>query len=157
VSSGDVGELLGEEYVKSRVREVLDNIVFKMDGVVKGYLRAAQAAIMRYYGFKPVIEVSSSMFGHGIEYRIMLYIDPNDVKRIEEIARRELEDKHIRIRALRKILAQELKSASGEVSAILQTMHRGSGEGVEETGGGGAEARGEKRRSANKSSDKDTL
>jgi hypothetical protein len=157
VSSGDVGELLGEEYVKSRVREVLDNIVFKMDGVVKGYLRAAQAAIMRYYGFKPVIEVSSSMFEHGIEYRITMYIDPNDVKRIEEIARRELEDKRIRIRALRKILAQELKSTSGEVSALLSDMHPGSGEGVEEAGGGGAETLGKKRRSADEGSNKSAI
>jgi hypothetical protein len=86
-----------------------------------------------------------------------MYIDPRDVRRIEEIARRELEDKHIRIKALRKILAQELKSVSGEVSALLSDMHPGSGEGAKEARGGGAEVRGEKRRSANKSSDKDTL
>jgi hypothetical protein len=155
--SGDVGELLGEEYVKSRVREVLENLVLKMDGVVKGYLGAAQAAIMRYYGFKPVVEVTSSMFEYGVEYRIVVYIDPRDVKRIEEIARRELEDKHVRIKALRKILAQELKSASGEVSALLSDLYPGSGEGVEEAGGGGAEVRGEKRRSSRKSANKGTL
>jgi hypothetical protein len=155
--SGDVGELPGEEYVKSRVREVLENLVLKMDGVVKGYLGAAQAAIMRYYGFKPVVEVTSSMFEYGVEYRIVMYIDPRDVKRIEEIARRELEDKHVRIKALRKILAQELKSASGEVSALLSDLYPGSGEGVEEAGGDRGKIWGEKRRSANKSSDKDTL
>jgi len=157
MSSGEISDMLREEYVKSRVREVLDNIVLKMDGVVKGYLGAAQAAIMRYYGFKPVIEVSSSMFEHGVEYRITMYISPEDVRRIEEIARRELEDKHIRIKALRKILAQELKSVSGEVSALLQTMHRGSREGVEETGGGGAETLGKKRRSTRKSSSENTV
>jgi hypothetical protein len=158
VSSGDIGELLDEdyvkEYVKSRVKEVLENLVVKMDGVMRGYLGAAQATIMRYYGFKPVMEVTSSIFEYGVEYRIVMYIDPKDIRRIEEIARRELEDKHIRIKALRKILAQELKSTSGGVSALLSNMHPGSGEGVEETRGGGAEVRGEKRRSARKSSNK---
>jgi hypothetical protein len=158
VSSGDVGELLDEdyvkEYVKSRVKEVLENLVVKMDGVMRGYLGAAQATIMRYYGFKPVMEVTSSMFEYGVEYRITLHIDPRDVARIEEIARRELEDKHIRIKALRKILAQELKSTSGGVSALLSDMHTGSRESVKEAGGGGAEVRGEKRRSTHKSSNK---
>jgi hypothetical protein len=154
VSSGDLGELLGEEYVKSRVKEVLENLVLKMDSVVRGYLVATQSAIMRYYGFKPVMEITSSMFEYGVEYRIVMYIDPKDVKKIEEIARRELEDKHIRIKALRKILAQELKSTSGDVSALLSNMHTGSREGVEEAGGGGAEVRGEKRRSTRKSPDK---
>jgi hypothetical protein len=157
LSTGDLGDLLREEYVKSRVREVLDNIVLKMDGVVKGYLGAAQAAIMRYYGFKPVIEVSSSMFEHGVEYHIVMYIDPKDVKKIEEIARRELEDKHIRIKALRKILAQELKSTSGEVSALLSDMHPGSGEGVEKAGGGGTKTLGKKRRSADEGSNKSAI
>jgi hypothetical protein len=157
VSSSDPVDLLREEYVKSRVREVLENLVVKMDSVLRGYLVATQSAIMRYYGFKPVMEVASSMFEYGIEYRITMYIDPNDVKRIEEIARREFEDKHIRIKALRKILAQELKSTSGEVSALLSDMHPGSRKGVEETGGGGAEVRGEKRRSTRKSSNEDIV
>jgi hypothetical protein len=157
LSSGDVGELLDEEYVKSRVKEILDNLVVRMNSVMRGYLGAAQATIMRYYGFKPVMEVTSSIFEYGVEYRIVMYIDPKDVKRIEEIARRELEDKHIRIKALRKILAQELKSTSGEVSALLSDMYPGSGEGAKEARGGGAEVRGEKRRSTRKSSDKDTL
>jgi hypothetical protein len=154
MSSGDPIDLLREEYVKSRVREVLENLVVKMDSVLRGYLVATQSAIMRYYGFKPVMEVTSSMFEYGIEYRITMYISPDDIKRIEEIARREIEDKHIRIKALRKILAQELKSTSGEVSALLSNMYPGSGEGTKEARGGGAEVRGEKRRSTRKSSNK---
>jgi hypothetical protein len=154
VSSGDLVDLLREEYVKSRVREVLENLVVKMDSVMRGYLVATQSAIMRYYGIKPVMEVASSIFEHGVEYHIKMYIDPSDVRRIEEIARRELEDKQVRIKALRKILARELKSTSGEVGALLSNMHTGSREGVEETGGGGAEVRSEKRRSARKSSNK---
>ena len=157
MSSGDLSNLLEEEYVKLRVKKILEDLVVRMNRVLRGYLGATQSTIMRYYGIKPVMEVNSNIFEYGVEYRITLYIDPRDVKKIEEMARRELEDKRVRIEALRKILAQELKSTSGEVSAILQTMHRGSGEGVEEVGGGGAEARGEKRRSANKGSDKDTL
>jgi hypothetical protein len=161
VSSGDVGELLDEEYVKeyvkSRVREILDNLVVRMNSVMRGYLGAVQATIMRYYGFKPVMEVTSSIFEYGVEYHITMYIDPKDVKRIEEIARRELEGKHIRIRALRKILAQELKSTSGEVSALLSNMHRGSGEGVEKAGGGGTKTLGKKRRSADEGSNKSAI
>jgi len=157
MSSSDPVDLLREEYVKSRVREVLENLVVKMDSVLRGYLVATQSAIMRYYGFKPVMEVASSMFEYGIEYRITMYISPDDIKRIEEIAKREIEDKHIRIKALRKILAQELKSVSGEVSALLSDLYPGSGEGAKEARGGRAEVRGEKGRSANKSVDKDTL
>jgi hypothetical protein len=112
LSTGDVGELLREEYVESRVREVLENLVLRMDGVMRGYLRAVQAAIMRYYGIKPVMEVDSNMFEYGVEYRITLYIDPKDVERIKGIARRELEDKHVRIKVLRKILAEELKGVA---------------------------------------------
>jgi hypothetical protein len=157
MSSGDISDLLREEYVKSEVREVLENLVLRMDSVLRGYLVATQSAIMRYYGIKPVMEVASSMFEYGVEYRITMYISPEDVRRIEEIARRELEDKRIRIRALRKILAQELKSTSGEVSALLSNMHRGSREGVEEVGGGGAETLGKKRRSTRKSSNKSAI
>jgi hypothetical protein len=157
MSSGDLSNLLEEEYVKLRVKKILEDLVVRMNRVLRGYLGATQSTIMRYYGIKPVMEVNSNIFEYGVEYRITLYIDPRDVKKIEEMARRELEDKRVRIEALRKILAQELKSTSGEVSAILQTMHRGSGEGVEETGGGGAEARGEKRRSTRKSSNEDIV
>jgi hypothetical protein len=149
--------LLREEYVKSEVREVLENLVVKMDSVLRGYLVATLTAIMRYYGFKPVMEINSSMFEYGVEYRITMYIDPRDVRRIEEIARRELEDKRIRIRALRKILAQELKSTSGEVSALLSNMHRGSREGVEKAGGGGTKTLGKKRRSADEGSNKSAI
>jgi peptide methionine sulfoxide reductase MsrA len=113
LSSGDIGELLREEYVKSRVREVLENLVVRMDGVMRGYLGAVQATIMRYYGIKPVMTVDSNFFDYGVEYRITLYIDSRDVKRIEEIARRELEDKQVRIKVLRRILAEELKSEEG--------------------------------------------
>jgi hypothetical protein len=157
VSSSDLSDLLREEYVKSRVKEVLENLVVRMDGVMRGYLVAVQSAIMRYYGIKPVMTIDSSIFEYGVEYRITLYIDSRDVKRIEEIARRELEGKHTRIRALRKILAQELKSISGEEGAVLSTVHTGSREGVEEAGGGGAEVRGEKRRSARKSSNESVI
>jgi hypothetical protein len=149
--------LLREEYVKSRVREVLENLVVKMDSVLRGYLVATQSAIMRYYGFKPVMEVASSMFEYGIEYRITMYISPDDIKRIEEIAKREIEDKHIRIKALRKILAQELKSTSGEVSALLSDLYPGSGEGVEKAGGGGTKTLGKKRRSADEGSNKSAI
>jgi hypothetical protein len=157
MSSGDIGDLLREEYVKSEVREVLENLVLRMDSVLRGFLVAAQSTIVRYYGFKPVMEINSSMFEYGVEYRITMYIDPRDVRRIEEIARRELEDKHIRIKALRKILAQELKSVSGEVSALLSNMHRGSGEGVEKAGGGGTKTLGKKRRSADEGSNKSAI
>jgi hypothetical protein len=157
MSSSDLSDLLREEYVKVRVKEVLDSLVAKMDKVVKGYLRAAQIQIIRYYGIKPVMEVDSSMFEYGVEYRITLYIDPSNIKKIEEIARRELEDRRVRIKALRKILAQELKSTSGEEDAILQVVHRGSREGVEEAGGGGAKVLGKKRRSTRKSSNKDII
>jgi hypothetical protein len=154
MSSSDLSDLFGEEYVKVRVKEVLENLVVKMDRAIRGYLGAAHAQIIRYYGIKPIMEVDSNMFEYGVEYRITMYIDPKDIKRIEEIARRELEDKHVKIRVLRKILAQELKSISGEEGAVPSTVHPGSREGVEEVGGGGAEVRGEKRRSTRKSSNK---
>ncbi len=154
MSSSDLGELLRKEYVKSRVKELLENLVVKMDRAIRGYLGAAHAQIIRYYGIKPVMEVDSNTFEYGVEYRITMYISPDDIKRIEEIARRELEDKHVRIRVLRKILARELKSIGGEEGALLPTVHTGSGEGVEETGGGGAEVRSEKRRSARKGTNK---
>jgi hypothetical protein len=112
MSSGDIGDLLREEYVKERVREVLEDLVVKMNRVLRGYVGAAQATIMRYYGIKPVMEVNSNIFEYGVEYRITMYIDPEDVKRIEDMARRELEDKRARIRALRRIQAEELREAS---------------------------------------------
>lgn len=102
-----------EDYVKVRVREVLEDLVVKMNRVLRGYLGAAQAIIMRYYDIKPVMEVDSSIFDYGVEYRIRLYVDPEDVKRIEDMVRRELEDKRARIKALRRILAEELKGEEG--------------------------------------------
>ena len=153
MSSSDLSGLLGEEYVKARVKELLENLVVKMDRAIRGYLGAAHAQIIRYYGIKPVMEVDSNMFEYGVEYRITVYIDPKDIKKIEEVARRELEDKRVRIRVLRKILARELKSMSGEEGALLPTMHTSPGEGGEKARGGGAEVRGEKRRSTRKSSD----
>lgn len=113
MSSGGVGELLDEEYVKARVKEVLEGLVVKMNRVLRGYLGAAQAAIMRYYGVKPVMTINSNIFEYGVEYRITLYVDPEDIEKIRAMVRRELEDRRIRIRALRKVLAEELKSEEG--------------------------------------------
>jgi hypothetical protein len=113
MSGGEISDLLGEEYVKSRVREVLEDLVVKMNRVLRGYLGATQATIMRYYGIKPVMEINSNIFEYGVKYHITLYIDPEDVKNIEDMARRELEDKRARIKALRKILAEELKEEEG--------------------------------------------
>jgi hypothetical protein len=62
VSGSEHFDLLREEYVKTKVKEILENLVVKMDSVLRGYLVATQSAIMRYYGFKPVMEVASTMF-----------------------------------------------------------------------------------------------
>jgi hypothetical protein len=145
VSGNEHVDLLREEYVKTKVKEILENLVVKMDSVLRGYLVATQSAIMRYYGFKPVMEVASTMFEYGVEYRITLYIDPRDVKKIEEIVRREFEDKHVRIKALRKILAQELRNTSGEIGALLPGVRSNSREGVEKAGGGRTKIRGKER------------
>jgi hypothetical protein len=136
MSSSELSDLLKEDYVKVRIKEILDSLVVKMDGVMRGYLVAVQNAILRYYGFKPVIEINSSMFDYGIEYRIILYIDPKDVKRIEAIARHEVGISQIRLRALRKLLAQALRVKSGEEDDLLSDLHSGSGEGYEKAGGG---------------------
>jgi hypothetical protein len=113
MSGGEISDLLGEEYVKVRVREVLEDLVVKMNRVLRGYLGAAQAIIVKYYGVKPVMEIDSSIFDYGVEYHIRLYVDPEDVKKIEDMVRRELEDKRTRIRALKEILAEELKGVEG--------------------------------------------
>jgi hypothetical protein len=157
MSGSEELDLLREEYVKTKVKEILDNLVVKMDSVLRGYLVATQSAIMRYYGFKPVMEVASTMFEHGVEYRITLYIDPRDIKKIEEIVRRELEDKHVRIKALRKILAQELRNTSGEIGALLPDMRTSSRKSAEKNGRGRAKIRGEERGFSSESSDEDLI
>jgi hypothetical protein len=118
VSGGEISDLLREDYVKVRVKEVLEDLVVKMNRVLRGYLGAAQATIMRYYNIKPVMEVNSNIFEYGVEYHIRLYVDPEDVKKIEDMARRELEDKRARIRALRRIYAEELKEEEGQASEL---------------------------------------
>jgi hypothetical protein len=145
MSNNDQFDLLREEYVKTKVKEILDNLVVKMDSVLRGYLVATLSAIMRYYGFKPAMEVASTMFEYGIEYRITMYIDPRDVKKIEEIVRRESEDRQVRIKALRKILAQELRNTSGEIGALLPDMRSSPRKGVEKAGGGRTKIRGKER------------
>jgi hypothetical protein len=157
MSSEGLGDLLKDEYMKIRVREVLESLVVKMDSVVRGYLVAVQSAMVRYYGIKPVMEINSSMFQHGVEYHITMYIDPKDIKRIEEITKRELEKKYMRLKALRKILADELKNIGGEENALLSNMHPSAREGIEETGGAGAKIRGKKRRSSVKGSDESDI
>lgn len=157
MASSELGDLLRDDYLKIRVRELIESLVVKMDSVVRGYLVAVQSAMVRYYGIKPVMEINSSMFDHGVEYHITMYIDPKDIKRIEEIARRELENKYMRLKALRKILADELKNIDGRENAVLPDMYPGAREGIEETGGAGAEIRGKKRRSTAKGSDEGSV
>jgi hypothetical protein len=157
LASEPLGEALRDEYVREKVRMMLQHFVTVMDKCLQSYILAAHHLIIQRYNIVPVMEYSVTPFEWGVEARVRMYLDNASIARITEIAKRELSERHVRLKVLRKILARELSESSGGVGALLPVVHTSPGEGGKEVGRDRAKVRGEKRGSTDKSSDKDTL
>ena len=157
MASEVLGEALMDEYVREKVRMMLQHYTTVMDKLLQSYILAAHHLMIQRYNVVPVIEFSTTPFEWGVEARVRMYLDSTAVARITEIAKKELSKGHVKLRVLRKILARELRESSGGVGAILPVVHPGSREGGKETGRGRGKVRGEKRGSTNKGPDESAI
>jgi hypothetical protein len=152
-----LSEALRDEYVREKVRMMLQHYVTVMEKYVRSYISAAHHLIIQRYNIVPAIEYTVTPFEWGVEVRVRMYLDNANIARITEIAKRELSERHVKLKVLRKILARELSENSGGLGALLPVVHTGSGEGGKKAGGDRGKIRGEKRRLANKSPDESTI
>jgi hypothetical protein len=157
LASDVLSEAIRDEYVREKVRMMLQQYVAIMDKYLQSYILAAHHLIIQRYNITPVIELSTTPFEWGVEVHVRMYLDSVAVARITEIAKKELSERHVKLKVLRKILARELTESSGGIGALLPVVHTSPGEGGKEVGRDRAKVRGEKRGSTDKSSDKDTL
>jgi hypothetical protein len=157
LASEVLGEALMDEYVREKVRMMLQHYTTVMDKLLQSYILAAHHLMIQRYNVVPVIEFSTTPFEWGVEARVRMYLDSVAVARITEIAKKELSKGHVKLRVLRKILARELRESSGGIGALLPVVHTSPGEGGKEVGRGRTKVRGEKRRPTHKSPDESTV
>ena len=141
-----------EKFVDRKTEELVTHYVRKLRKDIVGQIQGVTSRFKRHMGIQPVLDVHVNMHDRGVEVYVHAYFDPETISKIREVLRREymksMEDTRTRLRALKHILAYELSSHTGGVSALLSGVHPGPGEGVDKTGGGGAEVRSQERGSA---------
>jgi hypothetical protein len=153
LASDALSEAIRDEYVREKVRMMLQHYVTVMDKYLQSYILAAHHLIIQRYNIAPVIELSTTPIEWGVEVHVRMYLDSVAVARITEIAKKELSERHVKLKVLRKILARELTESSGGIGALLPVVHTSPREGGKKAGRDRTKVRGEKGRSANKSSD----
>jgi hypothetical protein len=157
LASDVLNEAIRDEYVREKVRMMLQHYVTVMDKYLQSYILAAHHLIIQRHNIVPVIEFSTTPFEWGVEVRVRMYLDNATIARITEIAKKELSERHVKLKVLRKILARELTESSGGVSALLPVVHTSPREGGKETGRDRGKVRSEKRRSTNKGPDESAI
>ena len=145
-----------ERFIDRKTREFVEHYTRKLRSELTGQVYGIATRFKTRFGIQPVIDIRVNMLEGGVEMYIHAYFDEETIARIREVLRREysksMEDTRARLRALKHILAYELSSHTGGVSALLSNMYSGAREGADKTGGGGAEVRAEKGGSATEGS-----
>ena len=149
-------EKLGEKLVENEVRKLLLYYVNAFTNRLVTFINAAQSWAISYLGIPFRVETSQTRIENGVEVVIHAYIDPEVVGKIREVVERELKkewgDSKTRLRALKYILADELRSSTGGVSALLSDMYSSTSESPNKTRRARAEVRAEERGSTTESS-----
>jgi len=138
-------EAVVEEEFASRV----DRIMTSVQRYITSHIHGVQVWAVKNVMAKVIVELSTSRGFDCFEFHGRVYLDPDFVKELREVVKKEivgrLGDTKMRIKIMKRILARELRSVSGEVGALLPAVYPSARKGYEEAGGGGAEAWGEER------------
>ncbi|PNV81419.1 MAG: hypothetical protein C0179_02845 [Fervidicoccus sp.] len=139
-----INKLVEEEYGRLRFY-----ILNKIRSITLNLMRDAIERIRKFYGVDPSFEIVEKSTESTVSINITISIDPETERRIKEILRRKIrEDRTVtslRIRALYKLIRDELESSSREINALLHNLYKSAGEGNDKTRGGGEEVRSEER------------
>jgi hypothetical protein len=137
---------------KSFVSRV-DRIMTAAQRYITSHIHGVQVWAAKNVMAKVIVELSTSRGFDYFEFHGRVYLDPDFAKELKEAVKKEivgrLGDTKMRIKIMKRILARELRSTSGEIGALLPAVHPSTRKGSEEAGGGGAEARSEERGSGN--------
>jgi uncharacterized membrane protein len=139
-----INKLVEEEYGRLRFY-----ILNKIRSITLNLMRDAIERIRKFYGVDPSFEIVEKSTESTVSIYITISIDPETERRIKEILRRKIrEDRTVtslRIKALYKLIRDELESSSREINALLHNLYKSAGESNDKTRGGGEEVRSEER------------
>lgn len=144
-----IDETVFNKMVEDEVRRLIRSYMAALTHRLVADLNATVTWAYGQLGVPFKIETHLGRMEDGFEIYARIYLDAETKARIREVVARELrrglEDRRMRLKILKQILAGELSSNSGGVGALLPGVRAGAGKGDKEAGGGGAEIRRQER------------
>jgi len=134
-----VSELEIEELINKRTAEFLGAFLRRVRLSLLNYIEGWRNNMKYHYGIGLVVEVATEPSPDEIVVHVRAYIPPEEVERlrksIAEEVRKSMADTKMRIGILKDLILYKLRSSTGEVSALLQAVHKHSTESAPEARG----------------------
>jgi hypothetical protein len=123
-------------YARERAEQLLRRLVDDWVRILRGHIDAAEKHYRYYYGVP--IQLTTQMFVEedSVKMVVEARIPPEVKERVYKVVEREVVksagETSIRLRILRNILLNELRSATGEAGALLHSHGKSAGKSIDQ-------------------------
>ena len=138
-------ELGIERELEARFEEFVAYMTKRLYNTLTGYLEGAVNDFRKKQGVRAVLSYQSDIDVPTVSLRIEVTIPPEEIERLRRVFYKMIKENtslaRLRIRALYRLITDEVLTTSGGAGAVLPDMRPGPAEGAPEAGGAGAEVR----------------